>query len=550
MTRSVKRGSALSYPALTMEDLRCPPLFGTRRSPERPTLGGAVGRVAAALGNPPLPHQQYLYDVAYEINPDTGLLAYDQVVMVGPRQVSGKSETSFPAMTHRCTGFGPELAEFCRQEFGHDVPDPGPQRVLFTAQTADSAREKWRDLHVARIKTSPMAELWSQSPRLRLNAETMFWDNGSTWAPGSTTAKTGGTGDTLDMPVIDEMWSKEDPRTELGLRPAMLTRDWRQLWALSMVPGLARVAPDKWPYMRRKMTAGRSRVEADLRTGTAYFEWSAPLDADPEDEDTWWGCMPALGYTVPIKNVRSDFNDDSISMIDFCAEYLGWWPTGNIPNWLTIGKDTWEGLLVPVAEYSDPIALGVDADNELSYASIGMAAQMPDGDVHVELIERRAGVTWVVDALIGLLRKYKVCAIGIDRNGPLAGLIRPLTRVAAEKNLDIIIAGPGSERNASLGFTSAEVSAACTTFYNETGEKDDAKPEDMPTLRRVHHIGQRELDDSVGGAIRHYHGDRWRWDRINSATDVSPLFAVTLAEAAGDAEEWIGGQYDIADSLG
>src|SRR3954447_19605620 len=241
VTLTSRANSRLSYPALTMEGLRCPPRFGTRRSPERPTLGGAVGRVAKSLGKAPLPHQQYMYDVAYEIDPAPGMLAYNAVTFVGPRQVTGKTETVFPAMVHRCTGFGPELVAFARREFGIDVPDPGGQRVLFTAQNADNARERWRDTHVERIKGSPLAALWKQSPRLRLNMETMFWVNGSTWAPGSTTGKTAGTGDTLDMPVLDEMWSREDHRTELGLRPAMLTRPWRQLWALSMVPGPSRV---------------------------------------------------------------------------------------------------------------------------------------------------------------------------------------------------------------------------------------------------------------------------------------------------------------------
>jgi hypothetical protein len=543
-TQTKRRDSPLSYPHLLMEDLRCPPLWGTRRSPERPTLGGAVGRIATALGKPPLPHQQYLYDVALELNPDTGKLAYDSVILVGPRQVTGKTEVALPVMTHRCTGFGPELAEFVRTEFGLDVPEPGPQRVLYTAQTADVARERWRDTHVDRIKKSPLRELWAQSPRLRLNMETMFWINGSTWAPGATTGKTSGTGDTIDLAFIDEMWAKEDDRTELGLRPAMLTRFYRQLWAMSMVPGISRVPPEKWPYMRRKMMTGRNRVEADMRTGTCYMEYSAPLDADPADEDTWWLCMPALGYTVPVENVRTDFAETDL--VDFCAEYLGWWPTGNMPTWSVISEDTWNSLAVTVPDYKDPIAVGVDGTNELSAASIGMAAQLEGGDIYLELIDRRAGVGWVIDAVVALCRKHSVCAIGIDRNGPLAGLIRPLTRTLAEHNLDINIAGLSGQ-----GLNSAEVSAACATFYNETGEQDDhAEPGDAPTLRRVHHLPQRELDQAVGGAVRHYHGDRWRWDRANSTSDVAPLYAVNLAEAAGDAEEWIGGAYDIGDSLG
>lgn len=526
-----------------MEDLRCPPRFGTRRSPDRLTLGPAVGRISAALGKPYLPHQQYVADVALEINPETGRLAYDDVTIVGPRQVTGKTEWLLPWMTHRCTGFTKTLIDRLEAEFGFRPPDPGPQRVLYTAQTADNAREKWRDVHVKRIETSPLAALWSQSPRLRLNAEAMFWQNGSVWSPGSTTGKTAGTGDTLDMPVIDEMWAKEDSRTELGLRPAMMTRPWRQFLRVSMVPGVSRAVPEKWPYMRQKMVQGRSVVDLDIRTRTAYFEWSAMPGMDPHDQATWWTCMPALGYTVPVENVQADHDQMENGGIDFQAEYLGWIPEGGTPLWLTIGEQTWRDLEVPAeSAYRDPIALGVDATPDLTAAAIGMAALQEDGDVHIELIERRPGVQWVKDAILSLCRAHQVCVVAIDRNGPLAGLILPLTRAAIEENLDITI----------QEMTSAEVSASCATLFNETGEKDVTATEETiddaaVAFRRVRHIGQPELDRSAGGATKHFHGDRWRWQRDEMSP---PIYAVSLARYAGEVHEWLGGSYDIMDSLG
>jgi hypothetical protein len=72
-------------------DLPVPPAFATKRTPGRPTLGPGVGQIARRLGKPLLPHQQYICDVALEINPATGLLAYGEVVFIGPRQSSGKS---------------------------------------------------------------------------------------------------------------------------------------------------------------------------------------------------------------------------------------------------------------------------------------------------------------------------------------------------------------------------------------------------------------------------------------------------------------------------
>ena len=202
--------------------LVCPPLFGTSRSPERPTLGGQVAAVAAKLGKPLMPHQRAIVDVALELDPESGLLAYSEVVVIGPRQATGKTELLLPVMTHRCVGFDQSLTGWIRQALGVVLPLPGPQRVVYTAQTADEARKKWRDIHVARLEASSFRR--SFTPRLRLNAEAMMWRNGSMWLPASTTGKTAGTGDTLDMAVVDEAWSRPDSRTarEWSDRPARL----------------------------------------------------------------------------------------------------------------------------------------------------------------------------------------------------------------------------------------------------------------------------------------------------------------------------------------
>jgi hypothetical protein len=117
-----------------------------------------------------------------------------------------------------------------------------------------------------------------------------------------------------------------------------------------------------------------------------------------------------------------------------------------------------------------------------------------------------------------------------------------LTRAAEEQNVDITI----------VELNSNQTAAYCAQVYNETGQHDgEAESEDeFPTLRRVHHIHQQELDAAVAGALKHFRGSRWVWDRFGSAVDISPLNACTWAVGAGEVEEWIGGQYAVADSLG
>jgi hypothetical protein len=525
-------------------DLPCPPLYGTKRTPSRPTLGPQVGKIAKQLGKPFLPHQQYMADVLLEIDPDSGYLAYREGVLIGPRQATGKTEWLFPLMTHRCTGFGDALATWVRRELGHDVKKPGPQSVLYTAQRADDARKKWRDIHVARLQDSVFRS--RIGTRLTLNSEQIVWPNGSTWSPGSTTKKSGGTGDTLDLGIIDEAWSKPDSSTELGLRPAQATRPWAQLLATSMIPGISRSLPGTWPYLFAKRQNGRARVLAGSTRGMAYFEFGAAEGLDPGAESTWWSALPGLGHTVSVRTIQEDFEAmaDAGQLVDFCAEYLGWVPGATAARWGVISEATWQSLVVPATRgaYQDPVAFGVDAQPDQSAASIGMAARTVVGDTFVEHIDTRPGLTWTIPALVKLAGEQGPCGIGVAAHGPAASIIEPLRRALLEANVDCPI----------IEMQGPEVSKGCRQFYLETGEVGEIDTEDasFDVNRRIVHINQVELTSSVATADKYVFSDEWRWQRAGTGGDASPLYAVTLARAAGERVEWLGGSYNIADSLG
>src|SRR5687768_8636526 len=196
----------------------CPPRWGTPRSLDRPTLGPRVGAISAALGKPLMPHQQHIVDVALEVDPLTGLLVYREVVLVKMRQ-NGKSELVLPVVTHRSLTW----------------PD---QVSLYTTNTAGQARKRWEDQHTPRLRRSPFGALFSV--RLQIGQEALLFNNGSSYSPISTTAKTGGTGDSVDLGWIDEAWVHQDSRVEQALRPTMLTRLQPQIWVTSMVPGPTR----------------------------------------------------------------------------------------------------------------------------------------------------------------------------------------------------------------------------------------------------------------------------------------------------------------------
>lgn len=516
----------------------CRPLYATARTPGRKTLGPRVTQVSELLGKPFMPWQRMVADVALEVLPGTGengvppMPAYDAVCLVVMRQ-QGKTEFVLPLMTHRATGFGPS------------------QRILYTTQTKAEARLKWEDIHVKRLESSPLRPLFTV--RRQASREAILWANGSAVSPGAPTYKGSGTGDTLDLGIIDEAWSHKDGRLELGMRPAMATRANRQLWACSMVPGATRAKGIDSVYLRSKIRQGRAMVAAGVNRGMAYFEFGAPEGSDPADPATWWGCMPALGHTITQETVQSDFDaltagGDPNGLVDFQAEYLSLWPMDHVPVWQTIRKSVWTALRDRGSKISKRFALAIDANLGRSHAYIGVCGKRFDGDYHAEIVEPgdqvplgTLGLEWVLPRAMEIIDRHDPLCVVIDPKGAAASLILPL------QNAGYDIVTPNL----------LQVAAACGRLYDATGQ--EAPPaeayldehgeiiEERPT--RIRHIGQPELSKAVAGA-RKYESPTdgtFRWARVASAHNISPLYCITLAMLGYDLKAHE--DYDVLDSV-
>lgn len=497
-------------------DLKCPPLYGTRRSPDRPTLGGRIAEVARNLGKPLMSHQRYICDVAFEILPETGYFAYSQVVVIGPRQNTGKTELLLPKMTWRCIGMDRLLTQWIEENLGRKVRDPGPQNVIYTAQNADETRKKWRRVHLPRLESSKYRTEFVA--RRQAGHELFVFRNGSMWGPTTGTSKGSGTGDSIDDATIDEAWAQPDSTLELGLRPAMQTRPWRQLWIASMIPGPTRLKGKKWDYLQTKRQAGRARVDTDTRRGTAFFDWTARPGADPGDPATWWSCCPGLGYTVPSDDVIAE-DYDQLPLEDFCAEYLGWESTHNVPRWTLITRETWQDREDPSSYIDDGAAraLALEIDEERRQAWIGVVGMRWDNDYHVALAEPGyrimpgpIGIEWVEPRLLDLIEELKPCTVVIDPRRPAASYIQPL------KNRGIDVTTPQAQ----------QVAAACGRFYDATGQ--DA--EENVTGKRMWHLGQQPLDRALSGARKYDVGEgAFVFVRKGADSALCPLYAVVLA---------------------
>lgn len=419
-----------------------------------------------------MPWQRQVADVAFEINPDTGRLAYREVRLTVPRQ-SGKTTLMLSAMTHRCVAMGPR------------------QRVGYTAQTGKDARLKWEDEHVPVLEASPFAQ--GMTVRKTNGSEAIRWQNGSLWSLLATT-ETAGHGAQMDLGVIDEAFALPDDRLEQAMKPAMITRPQPQLWIVSTA------GTNDSLYLNDKIDDGRERAAAGANSAIAYFEWSAPDDADVADPATWAACMPALGLTVPLEAIRSDF--ESMREPEFRRAYLNQRQDRSAAApWQVIAEGAWAACADTRSEIADRPTLALDVTPSRSMSSIAAAGVRDDGLPHIEIIGNRPGTSWILDwfAQEGRVERYR--SVVID---PVSGANSMISDLRA------------------LGLTIVEVStrqvvAGCGQLY------------DLVDRGRLRHLDQQPLNAAVAGAKKRTLGDAWAWHRRDPQTDVSPLVASTLA---------------------
>jgi phage terminase large subunit-like protein len=476
----------------------CPPRWATARNLGRRTLGPRAAEVAALLGTPLMPWQRQVADTALEVDPDTGRLAYRQVVLTVPRQ-SGKTTLMLAVMVHRALGFGQR------------------QRIVYTAQNRLKARQKWEDEHVLTLQQSPLRSMFTV--RRQIGQEAVRWRNGSIHALDAPTEEAVH-GDVLDLGAVDEAFAHEDDRVEQGMKPAMVTRPQPQLWVFSTA-GTA-----KSVYLREKVEAGRLHTEAGIDAGVAYFEWSAPADADPADPAVWWGCMPALGWTVREDAVAADFR--SMKLPEFRRAYLNQWPDEAPDEWLVIGEAAWRALADPGSQPAGPVALAADVMPGREYGAVAAAGRRADGNLHVEITGRdnrydhRPGTAWMVDRLVELAAAHRPCAVVIDGAGEAGSLIAPLEAAGVE------VVKP----------TLREATQAAGQFVEAVT--------DAGSLR---HLGQPPLDAALAGARKREVSDAWLWARKGLSVDICPLVAVTLAAWGHATRGHLGGDYDVMASI-
>lgn len=332
-----------------------------------------------------------------------------------------------------------------------------------------------------------------------------------------TRTKGGGRGFTGDRVILDEaMYLPE--AVVAALMPTVSARPNPQLvYAGSAVD--QETQPDG-VVLARLRDRGKSGDDPSL----AYFEWSLDYDTPDEvppaatlDPDAWAQANPALGIRISEEHVANE--QRSMDDRTFAVERLGVgdWPRTDGAKTI-VDLDQWDSLLDSGSKALDPVWFALDVAPDQSRSCISAAGRREDGQLHVEIVDRRAGTTWVPARLAELQTAHSPHGFLSTASGPVASLLPDIEKAGV-----IVETLTGGEHAKACGYLLGGIKAA-----------------------GLRHVGQPELRAAIKGAATRAMDDSWVWSRKNSHVDITPLVSSTLAlwgfgrgpEASAGAEAW------------
>ena len=315
-----------------------------------------------------------------------------------------------------------------------------------------------------------------------------------------TRTKGGGRGFSADCVVFDEAMIFPEP--SLGaIMPVVSARPDPQLWYTGS-------AVDQTIHVDGLVLARlRNRALRGGDPSLAYFEWSidgdTPDDVPEEvaaDPAAWQQANPALGIRISEEHVGNE--QRSMDPRTFAVERLGVgdWPDPD-GGGAVIDTEQWRSLVDQESEPRDPVCLALDVNPNRTWASVAAAGFRPDGLQHVELVARHKGTRWCADRIVELVERHRPLGVVVEESSPAGPLVHELE----ERGVKVTLAN------------SRQHAYGCGLLFDAI---DQAK---------LRHIGQPDLSAAVRGAVQRPYGDAWAWSRKNSAVDISPLVACTLA---------------------
>lgn len=326
------------------------------------------------------------------VNPECGLLV--------PRQ-NGKTELFIARIVGGTVFLGEALIYTAHADKTVSETKRRVQRFFY------DAKEEIRDMLTDEFDAEPKSLDYIE---LRNGGRAVF----------RTRTRTGGLGTTNDALLLDEDQEETDAQQEALLPTVAAGKSQNQQTIRAGTPPTSGSSGTVFIRVRKAVLEGKD-------TGTCWQEWSVEQITDVNDEDAWYNANPSLGYHLMIKAVRNEAKKMAVD--SFNKMRLGWIPGEESQRAIT--DDAWNALAVEKVQLppNPSLVYAVKFAPDRSSVSLAVGVVMPDGRIHIEIVERRPmtdGLAWIV---AWLLERWRKCnKIIIDGNAGTQLLVEELTR--------------------------------------------------------------------------------------------------------------------------
>lgn len=327
-----------------------------------------------------------------------------------------------------------------------------------------------------------------------------------------TRTRTNGLGTTNDTLLIDEAQEYTDAQQE-ALLPTLASGKAQNQQTISVgTPPTAGTSGTVWVRTRQNVIDGK---DDDM----CWQEWSVKLLTDNYDENAWYETNPSLGYFLMLRAVKKEAS--KMSADSFNKMRLGWY--AGVEKQRIITDEMWQVLAIdkvqleaiPKMVYSVKFA----PDGTATTLSVGVL--MPNGKVHVEIIERRPfsdGLSWLSSWLLERIKKP--AKIIIDGQSGKQLLYEELVRSNPRIKKKIIMPNM-QEAGAAYGSFLLAIKNENLTHYNQgilntairTAKKRDIGKDGLFGYATMNHDIQIDPVESVAFAY---------WGAVKFGNDVKP----------------------------
>jgi hypothetical protein len=328
--------------------------------------------------------------------------------------------------------------------------------------------------------------------------------------------------DDADLLILDEALFLE-PRMLEATLPAMSTRGSK-----TPTGPLVLYASSAGVEGSTLLRALRDRVHNGDPTITG-LDWSideaivAKRGFDPRALEVVAQANPSLGAgpgaLITMDYVRGEFAALSATgaIGGYLRERLGVFDEDPADAAKVIPMAAWRARAGAQGRPEGPVGIGIaGAWPDAEWASIAIAGWL-DGELVVQVVDRRPGTGWVVERARELAQRWPNLGVAVDPGGPAGSLIADLKTDADEHDYEVVLPTIRDIAQASSRLRAAIVGPQASDEHPDVG---------VPYLR---HRAQPDLDRAVAAATRRTLGNAWTFAVRDTDVDVSPLEAVNLA---------------------